>query len=169
MLCLPFYVKYLRSCIIAQRRTTMLCAKNKHIGQTGDRQFFLIRPLWQGFAMHWPDFFSPGCPRGWSPIKGHLACMMTRWPDWTSLFVSRCWLLNFSISFDSFTSLLTLISNQLRCLCSMITVPSRPGIANWLRQVRCSQSSWNYMDNFHTLPTAFSVQFQSCVLLCQIG
>ena len=60
-------------------------------------------------------------------------------------------------------------SNQLGCLCSMITGPSRPGIANWLRQVRCSQSSWNYMDNFHTLPTAFSVQFQSCVLLCQIG
>ena len=26
-----------------------------------------------------------------------------------------------------------------------------------------------YMDNFHTLPTAFSVQFQLCVLLCQIG
>ena len=44
MLCLPFYMKYLRSCIIAQRRTTMLCAKNKHLGQTGDQQFFLIRP-----------------------------------------------------------------------------------------------------------------------------
>ena len=25
------------------------------------------------------------------------------------------------------------------------------------------------MDNVHTLPTAFSVQFQSCVLLCQKG
>ena len=40
LLCLPFYVKYLPSCIIAQRRTTMLYAKNKHLGQTGDRQFF---------------------------------------------------------------------------------------------------------------------------------
>ena len=42
LLCLPFYVKYLRSCIIAQRRTTMLYAKNKHLGQTGDRQFFQL-------------------------------------------------------------------------------------------------------------------------------
>ena len=25
-------------------RSTSLCAKNKHLGQTGDRQFFLIRP-----------------------------------------------------------------------------------------------------------------------------
>ena len=28
--------------IIAQRRTTMLYAKNKHLGQTGDRQFFQL-------------------------------------------------------------------------------------------------------------------------------
>ena len=42
MLCLPFYVEYFRNCIIAQRRTTMLCAKNKHLGQTGDRHFFLL-------------------------------------------------------------------------------------------------------------------------------
>ena len=42
LLCLPFYVKYLRSCIIAQRRTTMLYSKNKHLGQTGDRQFFQL-------------------------------------------------------------------------------------------------------------------------------
>ena len=40
--CLPFYVKYLRSCIIAQRRTTMLYAKTKHLGQTGDRHFFQL-------------------------------------------------------------------------------------------------------------------------------
>ena len=87
MLCLPFYVKYLRSCIIAHRRTTMLCAKNKHLGQTGDRQFFLIRPPWQGLVMHWPDFFLPGCPRSWSPIGTYSMHDAVQWPDWTSLFV----------------------------------------------------------------------------------
>ncbi len=76
---------------------------------TLDRQvigsFFLIRPPWQGLVMHWPDFFSPGCPRGWSP-SGTLACMMLSGDQTellTRLFVGWCWLLNFSISIDSFT------------------------------------------------------------------
>ena len=49
-----------------------------------------------------------------------------------SLFVVA----GFSISIDCFTGALTLISKQLRCLCSRITGPSRPGIAKWLRRIR---------------------------------
>ena len=111
------------------------CARKINILDIQVIGVFLTRPLWQGLAMHWPDFFSPGCPRGWS-TKRHLACC--RVTTVMNLNVCWCWLLNFSISFNSFTSLLTLISNQLRCLCSMITWPSQPEIANWLRQVRCS-------------------------------
>ena len=75
--------------------------------------------------------------------KRHLVCMMLS-DDQTepqSLFVDVGFSTSQLASNDSFTSLLTLISNQLWCLCSMITGPSQPGIANWLRQVRCSQSS----------------------------
>ena len=86
--------------------------KNKYIGQTGDRNV-LTRHLWQG-AGPCHAVFSPGCPPGWSPIALHVA----QWPGWVaSLFV----LAGFSISFDCFTSILTLISDQLWCLCSRIT------------------------------------------------
>ena len=122
--------------------------KNKHLGQTGDRQFCLTSPLRQGLGT-------------WLITKRRLAyCWVIR------LGFIVCWhcLLNFSISFDSFTSLLTLISDQLWCLCSMNTGPLPPRIANRLRHVRYSQSSWN-MDNFHT----FTTDIQSCVLLWQVG
>ena len=53
----------------------------------------------------------------WLITKQHLACCrVTK----LNLIVCWCWLLNFSISFDSFTSLLTLISNQLGCLPSKL-------------------------------------------------
>ena len=58
---------------------------------TLDRQvigsFFLIRPPWQGLAMHWPDFFS----RLVAHAADHQAAPSMHdvvwWLDWTSLFV----------------------------------------------------------------------------------
>ena len=59
--------------------------------------------------------------------------------DWTSLFVD----VGFSTSqLALILSGASWLSNQLGCLCSMITGPSRPGIANWLRQVRAGETTW---------------------------
>ena len=77
--------------------------KNKYIGQTGDRNV-LTRHLWQG-AGPCHAVFSPDCPPGWSPIALHVV----QWPGWVaSLFVCA----GISISFDCFTSKLTLIRDQ---------------------------------------------------------
>ena len=72
-----------------------------------------------------------------------------------SLFVVA----GFSIRFDCFTSVLTVISKQLRCLCSMITGPSRPGIAKWLQRIR-----YNFTHS-HSVSTLNVVSW----VLCQVG
>ncbi len=101
--------------------------------------------------------------------KRHLACRAyhdaVRWPDWTSLFVD----VGFSIS-------------QLALIVSpapwLLSVTSSDAFVQWSLgphsqglqidsgksdAVRAHETTWTI------LPTAFGVQFQSRVLLCQIG
>ena len=116
------------------------------------------RPLCQGLAschaLAW--LFLAWLPT-WLITKPHLACcQVTR----LNLIVCWCWLLNFSISFYSFTPAPWILS-----------VTSYDAFVQWSlgRHGQGLQiDSWNY-NNFHTFPTTFSVQIQSCVLLCQIG
>ena len=88
--------------------------------------------LWisRNVAIREYNFFARGLDGNSWPVTG-------LGPGWLiqvihSLFVVA----GFLISFDCFTGVLTLISKQLRCLCSKITGPSRPGIAKWLRRIR---------------------------------
>ena len=106
----------------------------------------LTRPLWQGAAPCLAQTFSRlALPfLAWLPTR-----LITRTLPVVGapgcLIVCCYWLLSFSVSFDCFTSIFTLISNQLRWLCSRITGPSWPGIESWLTHSDTGTANWLFI------------------------